>query len=381
MIGAKLKKSAASAQYANQPSRWTVFAIWFAVSTAIFLLLFTYRYLDDLANAKTGTFAIRFIEQSTGVYSGTLLFFLVAKFVRRFRLNRRNWWRMLPVHLIGIVALSVVHTTFMASSRRAIFLLAGMGEYDYGIMPIRYIMEFANYALWYATWVMLLYLFDHYRASREQELRTAHLEAQLAQAQLLALQAQIHPHFLFNALNTISTVIYEDVPAADRMIARLSDFLRLALNASNSQEVTLREELSFLNLYLDIMRPRFEERLHVEFEIEDGIEEALTPKLILQPLVENSIKHAVDPDSGSVRIAVRAARENGQLRVEVEDDGPGLAAAVQSATNHGIGLSNTARRLEQLYGADQEFAMRNADRGGLLVSIKLPYHSKVMENR
>jgi two-component system LytT family sensor kinase len=381
MIGAKLKKSAASAQYANQPSRWTVFAIWFAVSTAIFLLLFSYRYLDDLANAKTGTFAIRFIEQSTGVYSGTLLFFLVAKFVRRFRLNRRNWWRMLPVHLLGIVALSVVHTTFMASSRRVIFLLAGMGEYDYGIMPIRYVMEFANYALWYATWVMLLYLFDHYRASREQELRTAHLEAQLAQAQLQALQAQIHPHFLFNALNTISTVIYEDVPAADRMIARLSDFLRLALNASNSQEVTLREELNFLNLYLDIMRPRFEERLQVEFEIEDGIEEALTPKLILQPLVENSIKHAVDPDSGSVRIAVRAARKNGHLRVEVEDDGPGLVAAVQSATNHGIGLSNTARRLEQLYGADQEFAMRNADRGGLLVSIKLPYHSKVMENK
>jgi two-component system, LytTR family, sensor kinase len=381
MIGAKLKKSAASAQYADQPGRWTVFAIWFAISTAIFLLTFNYRYLDDLANAKTGTFAVRFIEQSTGVYSGTLLFFLVAKFVRRFRLIRSNWWRLLPVHLLGIVALSAVHTTFMALSRRSIFFLAGMGDYDYGIMPIRYVMEFANYALWYAVWAVLLYLFDHYRASREQELRTARLAAQLAQAQLQVLQAQIHPHFLFNALNTISTVIYEDIPAADRMIARLSDFLRHALNTSNSQEVTLREELNFLNLYLDIMRPRFEERLNVEFEIESGIEEALTPKLILQPLVENSIKHAVDPDSGSVRIAVRAARENGQLRVEVEDDGPGLVAAVQSATNHGIGLSNTATRLERLYGADQEFAMRNADGGGLLVSIKLPYHLKVTDDK
>jgi two-component system LytT family sensor kinase len=381
MIGAKLKKSAASAQYADQPGRWTVFAIWFAISTAIFLLTFNYRYLDDLANAKTGTFAVRFIEQSTGVYSGTLLFFLVAKFVRRFRLSRSNWWRLLPVHLLGIVALSAVHTTFMALSRRSIFFLAGMGDYDYGIMPIRYVMEFANYALWYAVWAVLLYLFDHYRASREQELRTARLAAQLAQAQLQVLQAQIHPHFLFNALNTISTVIYEDIPAADRMIARLSDFLRHALNTSNSQEVTLREELNFLNLYLDIMRPRFEERLNVEFEIESGIEEALTPKLILQPLVENSIKHAVDPDSGSVRIAVRAARENGQLRVEVEDDGPGLVAAVQSATNHGIGLSNTATRLERLYGADQEFAMRNADGGGLLVSIKLPYHLKVTDDK
>jgi two-component system, LytTR family, sensor kinase len=377
MIGPKLKNSDASAQYANRPSRWTIFAIWFGVSTAIFLLTFSYRYLDDLANAQTGTFTIRFIEQSTGVYSAILLFFLVAKFARRFRLTRGNWWRLLPVHLIGIVIFSAIHTTFMAVSRRAIFFLAGMGEYDYGIMPIRYVMEFANYALWYTTWVTLLYLFDHYRASRERELRTAHLEAQLAQAQLQALQAQVHPHFLFNALNTISSVIYEDVPAADRMIARLSDFLRHAINASHSQEVTLREELNFLNLYLDIMRPRFEERLNVEFEIEGGIEEALTPKLILQPLVENSIKHAVDPDSGSVRIAVRAARENGRLRVEVEDDGPGLAAAVQSATSPGVGLLNTARRLEQLYGADQEFAMRNADHGGLLVSISLPYHLKV----
>jgi two-component system, LytTR family, sensor kinase len=381
MIGPKLKNRAAATRDASRPSRWANFAIWFAVSTAIFLLLFSYRYLDDLANAKTGTFAIRFIEQSTGVYSGTLLFFLIAKFARRFQLNRSNWWRLLPVHLIGIVVLSAVHTTIMAVSRRAIFFLAGMGEYHYGIMPIRYVMEFANYALWYATWVTLLYLFDHYRASRERELRTAYLEAQLAQAQLQALQAQVHPHFLFNALNTISSVIYEDVPAADRMIARLSDFLRHALSASNSQEVTLREELNFLNLYLDIMRPRFEERLNVEFEIEGGIEEALTPKLILQPLVENSIKHAVDPDSGSVRIAVRAAREDGQLRVEVEDDGPGLAAAVQSATNHGIGLSNTAKRLERLYGADQEFAMRNADRGGLLVSIRLPYHLKVIGDK
>jgi two-component system, LytTR family, sensor kinase len=377
MSGLKLKNSADSARYANQPSRWTILAIWFGVSTAIFLLTFSYRYLDDLANAQTGTFAIRFIEQSTGVYSATLLFFLVINFARRFRLNRSNWWRLLSVHLIGIVIFSAIHTTFMAISRRAIFFLAGMGEYNYGIMPIRYVMEFANYALWYTTSVALLYLFDHYRASRERELRTAHLEVQLAQAQLQALQAQVHPHFLFNALNTISSVIYEDVPAADRMIARLSDFLRHAINASNSQEVTLREELNFLNLYLDIMRPRFEERLNVEFEIEGGIEEALTPKLILQPLVENSIKHAVDPDSGSVRIAVRAARENGQLRVEVEDDGPGLAAAVQSARNHGIGLSNTARRLEQLYGADQEFAMRNAEHGGLLVSIRLPYHLKM----
>jgi len=354
-----------------------------AVSTAIFLLSFSYRYLDDLARARTGTFADRLIEEATGAYSATLLLLLVAKFARRFRLNGENWLRLAPVHLFGAMAFSALHTTIMAVSRKVIFPLAGMGEYDYGIMPVRYLMEFANYLLWYAMWVTLIHLFDHYRASRERELRTAQLEAQLAQAQLQALQAQIHPHFLFNALNTISSVIYEDVQAADTMIARLSDFLRHSLNASSSQEVTLQEELNLLNLYLDIMRPRFEERLNVEFEVEQEINNALTPKLILQPLVENSIKYAADPNSGAIRIAVRATRENDHLALEIEDDGPGLTATARSISSNGIGLSNTAERLERLYGADQEFTIQNADsagRSGLLVSIRLPYHTGAISN-
>jgi two-component system, LytTR family, sensor kinase len=374
MILPKSENGSASARGGDRRHRFAVFAVWLGVSTVVFLLAFLYRYLDDLARGRKGTFAERLIEEATGVYSAALLFLLVVKFGRRFRLTRENWRRRLPIHLFAAAAFSAIHTTIIAVSRKAIFSLAGMGEYDYGILPIRYLMEFANYALWYAMLVTLLHLFDHYRASRERELRTAHLEAQLAQTQLQALQAQIHPHFLFNALNTISSVIYEDVQAADTMITRLSDFLRHSLNASNSQEVTLREELTFLNLYLDIMRPRFEERLKVEFEVEEGINDALAPKLILQPLVENSIKHAAHPTSGAVRIAVRAARENGHLRLEVEDDGPGLAT-IQSASTNGLGLTNTAERLERLYGADQEFTIRDADSGGLLVSVKLPYHT------
>src|SRR5262249_17840846 len=228
--------------------------------------------------AKTGTLGQRLIEEATGACSAVLLLFFVAKFARRFRLNSENWLRLSPVYLLGAIAFSALHTTILAISRKAIFPLAGMGEYDYGIMPIRYLMEFANYALMYSVWVTLIHLFDHYRASRERELRTAQLEARLTAAQLQALQAQIHPHFLFNALNTISSVIYEDAWAADTMITRLSDFLRHSLRVSRAQEVTLQEELNFLNLYLDIMRPRFEERLAVEFEIEPGLNAALAPK-------------------------------------------------------------------------------------------------------
>jgi LytS/YehU family sensor histidine kinase len=229
--------------------------------------------------------------------------------------------------------------------------------------------------LWYAISVILIHLFDHYRESRERELRTAQLETQLIAAQLQALQAQIHPHFLFNALNTISTVIYEDVRAADTMIARLSDFLRHSLNASRSQEVTLGEELNFLNLYLDIMRPRFEDRLRVEFEVGQGINDALVPKLILQPLVENSIKHAADPNSGQVNVAVKAMRENGSLRMEVRDDGPGLSGKFREVQSHGVGLANTVERLEKLYGGNQELTLQNAVDGGLLVSVTVPFHT------
>lgn len=374
MIQSK-ENNSASVQQARPDGRLFSVAVWFASFTVITLLIFCYRYLDDLARGHSGTVTARLIEEVTGGYSAALLFLLVLKFTRRFRINSDNWVLRLPIHLLGVIGFSLLHTTMMAVSRQIIFPLAGLGEYDYGIMPIRYFMEMANYVLWYATSVTLIHLYDHYRESRARELRTAQLEAQLAQAQLQALQAQIHPHFLFNALNTISTVIYEDVRAADTMIARMSDFLRHSLNASRAQEVTLGEELNFLNLYLDIMRPRFEDRLHIEFEVGHGINEALVPKLILQPLVENSIKHAANPNSGQINIAVRAARENGSLCMEVKDDGPGLVANVQEVLGNGVGLTNTAERLEKLYGGNHEFTMHNVNEGGLLVSVKLPYHS------
>jgi two-component system, LytTR family, sensor kinase len=354
--------------------RGAKFAIWFGIFTVIFLLGFFYRYLQDLAMRQSGTFRIRLIEELTGCYSAALLFLIVLKFCRWFRINAQNWPRRLPVYLLAGIVFSLLHTTMMALSRQAVFRLAGMGDYDYGIMPIRYLMEMANYLLFYIAGVTLIHLYDHYRESRERELRTAQLEAQLAQAELQSLQAQIHPHFLFNALNTISSVVYEDARAADTMIARLSDFLRHSANASRRQEVTLQEELNFLNLYLDIMRPRFEDRLSVKIDVEPGVNDALTPRLILQPLVENSIKYAADPDSGRINIAIKAARENGSLRIEVRDDGPGLAANVRGAAGNGVGLANTARRLERLYGRNHEFAMRDGDGGGAMVSVRLPYH-------
>lgn len=355
--------------------RWRGAALWFGIFTSLTLLIFWYRYLDDLARGHQGTFLVRLIEEATGGYSAAILFLPALKFIRRYQLRKDNWLRLAPLYLAAAVAFSLTHTTMMALSRMAIYRLAGLGEYDYGIMPIRYLMEMANYFIFFAVGTALVLLYDHYQEARARELKTAQLEAQLAQAQLQALQAQIHPHFLFNALNTISSVIYEDVRAADTMIARLSDFLRHSVSAARGQEVTLEEEMKFLNLYLDVMRPRFEERLRVEFDVEKGIENALLPRLILQPLVENSIKHAADPDSGQIEIEVEVSRSNGSLQMKVRDSGPGLASEIGVGRKNGIGLANTAERLEKLYGSDQAFAIRNAADGGVEVSVELPFHT------
>jgi LytS/YehU family sensor histidine kinase len=311
----------------------------------------------------------------TAAYAAAALVPLIAKFARRFPLSRNNWASHLVLHILGLCAFSILHTTLNALARYVVFFLAGLGTYDYGIMTLRYPMEFATDTIIYCLTIALVYLFDHYVQSRDRELKAAQLETRLAEAQLQALKLQLQPHFLFNTLNTISSVIYEDVQSADKMIARLSDFLRLTLRSSRSQEVTLQEELDFLHHYLEIMRARLEERLIVSVEVDQGIQEALVPQLILQPLVENAIRHAADPVTGAVAIEIRAARDNGALLIEVRDTGPGLTAE-QRAAPAGIGLSNTAARLSQLYGASHRFELQNAAAGGLIVRAHVPYHTR-----
>jgi signal transduction histidine kinase len=366
-------------QDSSTSERKVVWLLWLGFFTAMGLLVFGYRYLDDLARAHEGTFATRLIEELTGAYAVALLFPVVVHFARRLRLERHNWLRRLPLHLLALLVFSVLHTSLNWLARSLLFPLAGLGSYDYGIMPIRYLMELANDAIVYSMFVAFIYLFDYYREARDREVRTAQLEARLTEAQLQALRLQLQPHFLFNALNTISSVIYEDVRLADRMIACLSDLLRLALRRSGAQEVTLHEELQFLDLYLELMRARFEERLVVKFHVEPETRSAFVPQLILQPLVENSIRHGTNARSGALRIDVCARRLNGALLLEVSDNGPGIKRE-QVAGAEGVGLSNTAERLSQLYGEAHGFSLQTAEAGGLLVRVEVPFHTQSREH-
>jgi len=240
-------------------------------------------------------------------------------------------------------------------------------------MPIRYLMEAAVDVIIYGLTVSFVYLFDHYKQSRDQEVRTAQLETRLAEARLQALTVQLKPHFLFNTLNMISEMVYESPAAADQMIARLSEMLRLTLRESGSQVVPLARELDVLQLYFEIMRGRFQERLTVKLGVGQAAREALVPPLILQTIVENSIRHGVDPLTGEVRISIECEVMGDRLLLEVQDYGPGMAGSHLVSESGGIGLSNTVRRLEQLYGEAQQFSMETSSSGGLLVRIELPY--------
>lgn len=350
----------------------TAWFLIFLVFSAIGFLNFAYRYLDDLARQHPHTLGIRLFEEFTGAYAALALFPALLWLVRRFRIRANNWWITIPANLLVMAAFSLCDTTLMAISRRLLAPLFGLGPYDYGIMTYRYPMEFANFVIYFWFCLGAVYLFDSYQESRNRRIATAELEAQLAQAQLHNLRLQLQPHFLFNALNTISSVMHEDANRADAMLAQLSDLLRRTLRTANSQEISLEEELAMLKSYLGIMEARFGDDLQVDFAIDPTVSQALVPQLILQPLVENSIRHGRDVESSRVDIRVRAAKENGQLLLEVIDNGPGIPGLAKAEWKKGIGISNTEERLEGLYGANHELLLENCGGRGLSVKVRLP---------
>lgn len=366
-----LKTQPANARYALM-SRKTAWFIVFLAFTAIGFLNFEYRYLDDLARSRPHTFGMRTFEEMTGAYSALLLFPLLLWVIRRIRIRRDNWWRTLPLNLLTMVAFSLCDTTLMSISRSLLAPVFGLGQYDYGIMLYRYPMEFANHVFSFWVLVGVIYVIDSYREAGKRQLVTAELETRLAEAQLQNLRLQLQPHFLFNALNTISSVMHEDVNRADAMLAQLSDLLRRTLRAANSQEVPLEEELAMLKSYLAIMEARFGDDLRVDFAVEPALSDVLVPQLILQPLVENSIRHGRDAQSSRVDVHVRARRDNGNLLLQVSDNGPGIADLEKGEWRKGVGLSNTEERLEGIYGPDHQFLLENSAGGGLTVSVRLP---------
>lgn len=342
----------------------------FLLASAFGVLLFLNKTLDRVARGHSTNWPTVLLEEMTGACATLVLLPAIMWLVLKYPVRAGGWRRRWPVYLLAAVAYGFSHTTLLYLSRTALFAAFGWGVYDYGFMPVRYFMELPLQGIGFSMIVVVLSYVEHHREARGREARMEAVERQLAQAQLETLQLQLRPHFLFNALNAISAIVYEDAAAADRMIGRLSEFLRRVLQAGDRIEVPLREERELLELYLEIMRARFEEKLQYSIEVDPAVLEALAPQLVLQPVVENAIRHGADPASGRVRILVRARRLDEVLLLEVQDEG--RAGDREVAVGRGVGLSNLAARLDRLYGPGGRLSFEQ-NGNGAAVRISIPF--------
>jgi sensor histidine kinase YesM len=226
--------------------------------------------------------------------------------------------------------------------------------------------------LLYAIVLLSTYAYEYYRQYEVGLVRTAELEAQLARAQLQALKMQLHPHFLFNALHTASALVRENPGGAERVLTRLGDLLRITLASSDAQEVPLIDELRFLDLYLDIERTRFEDRLDIHFEVDTSAEDALVPHFILQPLVENAVRHGAGMRAHGAQIKVVAKTTPNSLNISVWDNGSDEKKAPGPPAREGVGLSTTRARLERLYGGAQRIELRTLSPFGFEANLTIP---------
>ena len=288
---------------------------------------------------------------------------------RHFSLGDAHWTRNLLAHL----AASALFSLAWMVVRSQVEVWLSHGEVTLAAAFNRALVTTFFYNL-LIYWVIITvgYAFDFYRKFNERELRAVELERRLTEARLQALQMQLNPHFLFNTLHAISALMHQDVEAADKMLVRLSDLLRHALESTDTQEVPLREEINFLQRYAEIEQTRFGDRLKITMNIPAEVAEALVPNLVLQPLLENAIQHGIEPHARAGRVELTATRQNDSLLLEVRDNGGGLP---HGKIAEGIGLSNTRARLKQLYGERQSFDLANAEAGGACVRITLPFHT------
>lgn len=292
---------------------------------------------------------------------------------RRFPWTREKLAGWLPIHLAGGLLTSILFIVLLELKEDLLAAMlgsriarTGVADYFYG--------GFELFLLPYFAVVAFVHALGTYQRYRGRALHVSRLETQLAQAHLEMLKMQLRPHFLFNTLNAISALMRRDVEAADRMIALLSDLLRMSLDQDDRHQVSLQDELDFLNRYLAIEQIRFRDRLQVKIDVEPSCMPAQVPRLILQPLVENSIRHGIAMRSAAGRIAVKGRRKGHRLHLEVWDDGPGLSEG--TVLHEGVGLANTRARLEQIYGPEHRFELRNAEVGGLEVHLEIPFEEQ-----
>src|SRR5512132_804200 len=277
-------------------------------------------------------------------YAWALLAPIIIWIANRVRIERQTWFKAVTIHVLAGMAFAEIHIVAQEAFRRG-----------------------------------LAFAVTYYREAQDRTVAAAKLETKLVETQLQTLQSQLHPHFLFNTLHAISALMHSNVDQADRMLSRLAALLRMTLDNVGQQEVPLKEELDFLERYLEIEQTRFRDRLTVKFDVQPEALDALVPWMMLQPLVENSIKHGISPQPGPGTIEVLARQENNRLVLEVRDDGVGLTQDALTALQSGIGLSTTRARLHHLFGRDYQFEFhRRTNMKGVTVKVVVPWRTEAV---
>ena len=365
----------------EQGVRWPV-VVFVATLLGLISSVLAWHFTISLGRPG-GNWRALMILNATYWYVWALFTPVIVWLSQRFRLERQGLFKAVLVHLPAVLLFSLSHIAAMEGVRG--WLLKAEGR------PFNWSVQVRRSALQNFDWEMMTYwaivglshAVLYYRESRERALRAAQLETKLVEAHLQRLQQQLHPHFLFNTLHAISTLMHRDVEAADRTLMRLSDLLRLTLDNLGQQEITLKAELDFVAKYLQIEQTRFNDRLVARFDVQPEALDALVPNMLLQPLVENAIKHGIARKTGPGHIDITARRDGDKLWMEVRDDGVGLTEDALTALKKGIGVSTTRARLQHLFGADHRFEFHRQP-GGLAVVVAIPWrivgeHPEVIE--
>ena len=357
------------------PPRWTTILLWaIAVATPLGWSSVAFVYFGMLAVGRPLTFEQALLAGLQDWYPWALLSPLIFWLGRRFRLEGTGWMVAVPAHLLCGTAVALGDLALVTAINQyfgpTVSFVGTFGEV-YPRIVLRY-FHFAFIIYWVI--VAAAHALDYYRTSRDRELEALRLQAELTQAQLAALRMQIQPHFLFNTLHTIASLVRDGrSEAATSTIARLGELFRQTLGNGQRNEVPLRDELSFVQAYLEIEQTRFSDRLAVRFDVDPATLEARIPTMALQPLVENAIRHGIARDPSAGRVEVRALRSNGSLRVEVANDGPD--AGITRERQDGVGLANTRARLSRLYGGSARLELESVPGRGTVAVLEVPWQA------
>jgi signal transduction histidine kinase len=349
----------------------------FGAATAFGVSSFLQAYRLTLVNSKPGMT----IEAGKLLILNLALWYLPALMVpmivsaaRRFPLEAGRRVQAIAVHTVGAVVFSFAHIVGLLGVRFLLWENGGkspMATWEQYFQR-KFFEQMDASLMVYAVIVGVSHAVAYYHELQERKLKAAQLETRLIEARLKTLEAELHPHFLFNTLHAISTLVHRDPESADRMISRLSDLLRITFDRSGEPKVPLKEEMDFLQKYLDIEQTRFQDRLTVHVNVEPDALDGEVPRMILQPLVENAIKHGIAGRSGGDHIQITAGLDGERLWMQVRDNGAGLQVRTLKALRTGVGLSNTRARLDCLYG--RHYRLEFSDKhGGLSVLIEIPF--------